>query len=218
MIEQILVASMVANAASRPPLTTKRQHGAATPALLRHRSERMLWVRSQPRVVHTHNSRLSSSQRASVIARSLCACRRIDSVSSPFSTTKALNGDSLMSGAAHRRHEPGFEQLGRARRRRRRDPALAIEVLGTRMHHQVGAELHRLLQRREQKQLSTTSKAPPACAISANAAMSLTAVSGCSAFGKSSLVCGRIASRQAVVSVCRQSWSGPPNLAKSWNS
>jgi hypothetical protein len=70
-----------------------------------------------------------------------------------------------------------------------------------------------------QKQLSTASSAPPACAISASARMSQTSVSGLvGVSANSSRVFGRIAARHSATSVCETKLVSMPNLPKSWSS
>ena len=71
---------------------------------------------------------------------------RMESVSSPFSTTQALNGDSTMPAF----FAPAAELRApspRARTVRRHHAVPPVEELGARMHHDVGAE-RRTLQRR----------------------------------------------------------------------
>ena len=72
---------------------------------------------------------------------------RTESVSRPFSTTQALNGDSHGRRAQHRQDLLAHE-AARAQHRAAEDAALPVEVLGGRMDDRVGAELQRPLQRR----------------------------------------------------------------------
>ena len=88
-----------------------------------------------------------ASARASS-ARALCACMRIDSVSRPFSTTQALNGDSAMPALRITGTNFSLMSCSLAAERAGDHAALAVEVLGARVDDQVGAELDRPLQRR----------------------------------------------------------------------
>ena len=60
---------------------------------------------------------------ASASALALCACMRMPSVSRPFSTTQALNGDRRHAGGAHHRHERSSTIASPRRRSRRRSRA-----------------------------------------------------------------------------------------------
>ena len=143
------------------------------------------------------------SQCASCSARALCACMRTPSVSRPFSTTQALNGDRLMpalriTGTNFASIRSSGPHTAPAMTRPWPSRYLVPEWM-TRSAPSVTGRCSAGLQ----KQLSTASSAPPACAISASAAMSQTSVSGLvGVSANSSRVVGVIAARHAAGSVC----------------
>jgi hypothetical protein len=87
------------------------------------------------------------------------ASMRMPRVSSPLSTTQALNGARVMPPLLSTGKNLG-DHLLTGTQGARHDTALAIQKLGARVHDDVGTQLHRPLQCGGAKQLSTASKAP----------------------------------------------------------
>ena len=144
---------------------------------------------------------------------------RIDSVSMPLSTTQALNGDSVnpavrISGMNFSSISAWLQHNAPAITRPWPSRYLVPECITMSAPSAIGC-----CSAGEQKQLSTASQAPAACAISASAAMSHTSVSGLVGdSANSSLVFGRTASRHCATSVCDTKVDCRPNLAKSLSS
>ena len=138
------------------------------------------------------------------------------SVSSPLSTTHALNGDSVMP--AVRTTGPNtstmsFDGPHKAPAITRPWPSryLVPECITRSAPNSAGR-----CNAGEQKQLSTASKAPTLCARSASAAMSQTSVSGLvGVSANSSLVVGRNAAFHSAMSVCDTNVVSTPNLPNS---
>src|SRR3989344_2681569 len=138
---------------------------------------------------------------------------RMDSVSRPLSTTQALKGASVMpaprsvviSGPLTMASGP---QMAPASTRPWPSRYLVPEWMMRSAPRSTG-----FCSAGVQKQLSTASRAPAACAISASAAMSQTSVSGLlGVSAKKSLVLGLTAERQAPTSVCDTKVVSTPNL------
>ena len=141
---------------------------------------------------------------------------RIDSVSSPFSTTQALNAERHMP--ALRMTGTNFSstiafgpQMAPAMTRPCPSRYFVPEWMIRSAPSAIG-----FCRAGEQKQLSTASNAPLPCAISASAAMSQTSVSGLVGdSANSSFVFGLIASRHCATSVCETNVVSTPNFANS---
>lgn len=102
---------------------------------------------------------------------------RMRKVSSPFRITQALNGDSVGPAVRRNLKTPSGHRLA-ARHRAAEHAALAVEVLGGRMHDDVRAELQRTLQRRRAEAVIHREQHACLRAIAATPAMSMTSVSG----------------------------------------
>ena len=137
----------------------------------------------------------------------------------PFSTTQALNGDRLMPAL----RIVGTSLLSISSAGPHTAPAITrpwpsrylVPLWMTRSAPSFTGCCKAGLQ----KQLSTASKALPACAISASARISQTSVKGLVGdSANSSRVAGRIAACHAPTSVCETKLVSMPNFAKSWKS
>ena len=143
----------------------------------------------------------------------------MDSVSRPLSTTQALKGESVrpllrMVGTNFASISSCGPHSAPAITRPWPSRYLVPECITRSAPNLIGC-----CRAGEQKQLSTSSSAPPAWAMSASAAMSQTSVSGLlGVSANSSRVLGRMAARHSPASVCETKVVSMPNLAKSWNS
>ena len=141
--------------------------------------------------------------------RALCACIRIDSVSSPFSTTQALNGDSAMpalriTGTNFSLIELSLPQIAPAMTRPWPSRYLVPEWMTRSAPNSIGR-----CSAGEQKQLSTASRRRRRARSSASAAMSHTSVSGLVGDSANSSLRVRLAPRRAMRRrrSARRSWS-----------
>ncbi len=78
----------------------------------------------------------------------------------PLSSTHALNGDRLGPAVRRKPKMPSMTEVALADDRAAEHAALAVEILGRRMHDEVGAQRSGRCSAGVQKQLSTASSAP----------------------------------------------------------
>src|SRR5664280_123036 len=141
---------------------------------------------------------------------------RIDSVSSPLSTTQALNGDNVMpalriTGTNFSSTICSLAQMAPAMTRPWPSRYFVPEWMTRSAPYSIGR-----CNTGVQKQLSTASQALASWATCASARMSHTSVSGLVGdSAKSSLVFGLTAARQAATSVCETKVVSTPNLPNS---
>ena len=159
--------------------------------------------------------RLRASARASS-ARALCACIRIDSVSRPFSTTQALNGDSVMpalriTGTNLSLTSGSLAQSAPAMTRPWPSRYLVPEWMTKSAPYSIGR-----CSAGEQKQLSTASQAPARARSQPARRCRRPRSAGWSAISaNSSFVFGRTAARQLADVGLRNKAVSTPNLANS---
>ena len=148
VIDSIRVASISFQAASLPPLSSNAT--MPPPVFCCAIASACCGCDGKPGYSTRATCGCASSHCASASALFECASMRIESVSRPFRITQALNADSVGPGSPQKGIH-AFHQGLAAQDRAAQHPALAIEILGRGMNHDIGIQFQRLLQRRRTK-------------------------------------------------------------------